>query len=215
MATLPFPPRFRFQPDDEPWRHRPAEYAGAPGIPWGWYQDGRRLRHVKASKAFIWPKDGKNGSTWGRVKDLLQNKGPDIYVAFGANKADCVSNRPTRAQWSKHTNLDDADLKHEFSAKIHAPWTKNSSLGGRPSYRSYDFRTRRYRTPHDKMWTDAVWQQEPYKNRKWNLYPEAVRDINGNWWQDQQYVPQFLGGPVSNEYGQGFPGLHLSGAAMR
>ncbi|CAO2647753.1 Nn.00g086750.m01.CDS01 [Neocucurbitaria sp. VM-36] len=208
MPILPdFP---RFVPSEDGWRHRPAEYVCDPRVgPRGWYQDGRKLRHVKASKAFIWPKDGKNGSTWGRIKDIFQNTGPDIYVAFGANKADCVLNRPPRAQWSRHTNLDDRNLRFEFDPRKFSPWTRNSALGGRMPGLSYDFRTRKYRTPNSRMWTDAIWQQEPYRNRKWNSYPEALRTHDGTWWQDMQYLPQHQGGPVHNEFGHGIGGFQL------
>lgn len=210
MAFLPQLPQFL--PAEEGYRHRPAKYVHNPNAgSRGWYQDGRRLRHVKASKAFIWPRDGKNTSTWGRMKDIFQNKGPDIYVAFGANKKDCVSNRPTRAQWSKHTNLDDGGLNFEFNSQKFAPWTTNSGLGGRMPGLSYDFRTRKYGTRNGWMWTDAIWQQEPYRNRKWNPYPEAVRLRDGTWWQDSQYLPQHLDGPVDNELGHGLPWVHLPG----
>ncbi|KAF1842483.1 uncharacterized protein K460DRAFT_346373 [Cucurbitaria berberidis CBS 394.84] len=207
MPILPNPPGF--QRIDIPWSHRPAEYVREPGVPRGWYQDGRKLHHVKASKAFIWPKDGKNGSTWGRMKDILKNRGPDIHVAFAANKADCVSNRPPRAQWSRHTNLDDRDLRFGFNSQKFAPWTNSRGLGGRMPGMSYDFRTRKYGPPYSRMWTDAVWQQEPYKNRKWNTYPEAVRMWDGSWLQDRQYMPQSLNGPTHNEYGRGIDGFHL------
>lgn len=199
--TQPYPPMF--VPVDGPWRHKTAKYAQGPGIERGWYQDDRKLRHVKASKAFIWPKDGKNGTTWGRIKDVLQNKGPDIYVAFGARKGDCVSNRPTRAQWAQQTfELADRGETYGFNSKKYSPF------GGRTSGLSYDFRTRKYRPPYGAMWTDAVWQQESYKNRKWNPYPEAVQFLDGQWWQDPQYLPNRWGGPLSNEFGPGLYGTH-------
>ena len=207
MSALPYAPLFERIEDG--YRHRPAQYISEPGIPRGWYQDGRKLRRVKASKAFIWPKDGKYGTTWGRVKDVFTNKGPDIFVAFGANKGDCVSNRPTRAQWSGHTNLDDRGKNTSFNCAKFAPWTTNGMLGGRMPGLSYDFRTREHHVPYSHMWSDAIWQQEPYKNEKWNLYPEAVRTMDGRWWQDYQYVPQFLSGPVNNKLGQGMFGVHF------
>lgn len=201
------PPRFGRV--EQGWRHQVAEYAVEPGLPQGWYQDGRKLDHKKTAKAFIWPKDGKNGSAWGRLKDVLRNDGPDIYVAFGANKNDCVSNRPTRAQWSRHSNLDDRGIGFRFRAKKHSPWTRDRGLGGRQPWKEYDFRTRKYITPHEGMWSDAVWQPEPYRNRRHNKFPEAVRDMYGQWWQDGQYLPQLLGGGIDNEFGQGAPGTHL------
>lgn len=137
------------------------------------------------------------------MKDIVQNKGPDIYVAFGARKEDCVSNKPSRAQWSKYVNLDDRGMTYGFNSQKFSPWIKRSP------HLQYDFRTRQYRTPDRTMWTDAIWRQEPYKNRKWNNYPEAYRDGNGRWWQDVQHVPQFRGGPIGDESGRGLPHLHF------
>jgi hypothetical protein len=204
----PFPP---FIIDVEsPHRRNPAHYhRGEPSVSRGWYQDGRHLRHVKASKAFIWPKDRKDGSKWGRMKDVLRGDGPDIFVAFGATKQDCVHNRPSRAQWSKHVNLDDTGLARGFDSDKFAPWIGKGYLGGREHGKSYDFRTRKYIRPDRYMWTDAIWQQEPYKNRKWNVWPEAFRTRSGTWWQDARHLPQFRGGPRDGEFGRGESGFHL------
>jgi hypothetical protein len=62
------------------------------------FQDGRELREVKASKAFIWPKDGRNNTSWGRFKDILHNKGPDIFLTINADERDAMRNRPSKAQ---------------------------------------------------------------------------------------------------------------------
>lgn len=195
-----------FTPTGQRYRHLPAEFCGYNR---GWYQDGRRLRNVKTSKAFIWPKDGRNGSAWGRFKDILNDKGPDIYVNFNADKQGYLQNRPTRAQWAGHTHLDynptDSVL---LGFKNLTPWTSNGMLGGRMPGLRYDFRTREYGVPSRRTWTDAVWQPEPRKNDR-NPYPEALRDIGGNWYQDARYLPQFLGGPVNDELGRGIPGWHL------
>ncbi|RAR02489.1 hypothetical protein DDE82_004080 [Stemphylium lycopersici] len=200
--TLPEPPIFF--PANEGWRHRTAGYVRNPT--WrGWYQDGRKLRDVKAPKAFIWPKDGKNGSSLGRMKDIFRNTGPDMYVAFGARPTDCVSNRPSRSQWAGHTHFDDGGMAFSFNSHKFAPWTRAKALGGREHSLSYDFRTRKHAKPNQWTWTDAIWQQEPYKNRKWNCFPEAVQTVDGRWYQDTQCLPQFRGGPVDNEFGTGFP----------
>lgn len=204
----------RFHWVDEGWRHHVAEYAREPGLPHGWYQDGRHLNRKKTEKAFIWPKDGKNGSTWGRLKDVLRNDGPDMYVAFGANKQDCVSNRPTRGQWSKQGHLENSSLGFGFNSRKYAPWTHDGGLGGRAPWKRYDFRTRKYIYPHDFMWSDAIWQPEPYRNRAHNKYPEAVRGSTGLWWQDTGYLPHFRGGPIDNEFGEGALGEYLPYRSM-
>ncbi|KAG9191616.1 hypothetical protein G6011_10350 [Alternaria panax] len=202
---LPQPPLYRAAL--EPWRHHRAEYLrdhfNSPSV---WYQDGRRLRHVKTSKAFIWPKDGRNGSKLGRMRDILKGRGPDIFVAFGARSGDCVSNRPSRSQWSKHVDLDEdqGTLDRPFNSAKLAPWTEGGILsGGRTRNMAYDFRTRKYMKRHPGMWTDAIWQPDPYESGKWNAFPEALRTTNGQWWQDYQHLPAFLGGPPTNEFGTG------------
>ena len=185
---LPEPPFFHRVPS--PWRHRPARYIrGQPHISNGWYQDERKLRHPKISKAFIWPKDGRNGSKLGRMKDILQGKGPDIFVGSAADARDFVAKRPSRSQWSKHVNLDDRFSEPAFNPTKFAPWTEGGVLsGGRSREMVYDFRTRKYVDRHPRMWTDARWQPDPYKNRKWNMFPEALRDVYGGWWQNGQYL---------------------------
>jgi len=211
---LPDPPRFRnFQdPWRHPWRHDgPAKYLrGYNSPPNGWYQDGRKLRNVKSSKAFIWPKDGRNGSKLGRLKDILKGEGPDIFVTCAADARDFVAKRPTRSQWSKHVYLDDENSippELGFRASKFAPWTEGGMLsGGRSRKEAYDFRTRKYMKRHPGMWTDAIWQPEPYKDREYNTFPEALRTMRGNWWQDKQHLPYGWGGPFENEFGeQHFP----------
>lgn len=206
MANLPRLPIFA--ETDFPHRSRPAQYRRELGVSRGWYQDGRKLYNVKPSKAFIWPKDGKRGGTWGRVKDILSGQGPDIFVTFGAKKSDCVFNRPTRAQWAGHVPLDDFGLIKGFDHEKFAPWTVKGPRGRVPRL-CYDFRTRKYVVENPSMWTDAIWQLEPCKNRRDNPYPEAVRDWSGEWYQDAYYLPHVIGGPVSNDAGRGVLGCYL------
>jgi len=75
-------------------------------------------------------------------------------------------------------------------------------LGGRDKSKRYDFRTREYTDPSLDMWTDAVWQPEPYGNSKWNCYPQAMRDYFGDWHQDLQYLPVEFNGLIDNEFGR-------------
>ncbi|OAL00714.1 hypothetical protein IQ06DRAFT_348062 [Phaeosphaeriaceae sp. SRC1lsM3a] len=184
----------------QPYKHRPAEWCPDRRK---WIQDGRILNKVKASKAFVWPKDGRRGTTWGRFKDILQNKGPDIYLTLNAEKHDYIHNRPSRARWAGHTNLDDPSPESSFplNSRKYAPWVRRGMLGRHPEA-AYDFRTRKYVQPHESMWTDAIWQPRGSGN-KGNPFPEAVRNIFGEWFQDSHYLPRELGGPVDNERGRG------------
>jgi hypothetical protein len=183
-------------------------------------QDGRKLRNVKATNALVWPKDGRRSTTWGRFKDILQNKGPDMYLTINADKHDYMHNRPTRARWAGHTNIDDRALENSwtFNSRKYAPWVGKTMLSGRRSDLNYDFRTRKYQVENAFTWTDATWHPEPRKNKR-NLnsypylYPEAVRDIYGEWYQNYNYMPQELGGPTDNARGKGWPVYHFEAMA--
>ena len=203
VERLPYPPGYSI-PLLDPWRHNgPAQYfRGLPHLRNGWYHDNRKLHDVKSSKAFIWPKDGRKGTKLGRFKDILQGKGPDIFVTCAADPKDFVAKRPSRAQWTRHTHLD-GPHQPGFSASKFAPWTEGGMLsGGRSRKEAYDFRTRKYVKRYPGMWTDALWQSEPYKNRDYNTFPEAIRHMDGIWWQDAQHLPWELGGPVENDVGR-------------
>jgi hypothetical protein len=191
-----------------PVRHRPAEWCP---LQRKWFQDGRELRKVKASKAFVWPKDGRTNTSWGRFKDILHNKGPDMYLTINASEHDYMWNRPSKARWTELSSWRDHVYgPTALSSKKHAPWTHKSGLGGRISGLEYDFRTREYGVPNWASWTGAVWQPYPRKN-KHNPYPEAYRDVNGDWFQDRHYAPWHRKGPLHNEQGRGNPLHHPLG----
>jgi hypothetical protein len=194
------PNHFRQVPG--PARHRAAQWCPTQR---GWFQDGRELRNVKASKAFVWPKDGRNCTAWGRFKDVIQNKGPDIFLTINANKHDYMQNRPSKDRWIGLSNFTWPHDATHLSSRKHTPWTHKGGVGGRLSGLEYDFRTQRYGVPNCASWTDAVWQSEPRKNKN-NRYPGAYRDVNGDWFQDRHYLPWHAGGPASNEQGVGYTG---------
>jgi hypothetical protein len=144
-------------------------------VPSGWYQGGRRLDgKVKRHYAFIWPKDGKRGTTMGRWKDLLQNKGPDIHVSIGADKGDHLYNRQRKPRWAEWTHMDPRGPDGALPA---ARWTRKHR---RPGV-SYDFKTRKYGRENGNTWTDVRWPMEP--NEGMPAY--AYRDLNNRWWQNQ------------------------------
>lgn len=112
---------------------------------------------------FVWPRDGRNSSTWGRWKDVVSGKGPDIFVARGGQ-------RPNRNSWARRPWLDPLLPDDTLPAM---PWADST--------RPYDFRRRRYK--HDDRWTwwDARWE----RNRlgKERNYPTAYRCRHGDWYQ--------------------------------
>ncbi|KAF3036053.1 hypothetical protein E8E12_005010 [Didymella heteroderae] len=151
-----------------------------------WIQDGKKFRGIKSQKAFIWPKDGRNGSKWGRIKDILQDKGPDIHIAISADRMDYMKNRQHKSRWAGWTCLNGRDRDVSMSSVKYAPWTHNAALGGRAPGLNYDFRTRRYGKANSQTWTDVKWQ--PESNGK-HLFPEAFRSFYGDWYQDNNYIP--------------------------
>jgi hypothetical protein len=172
-----------------------------------WFQDGRKLDKLKSSYAFVWPKDGKRGSTFGRVKDIFQNSGPDIYLTKNADKLDYMANRPARdrwAGWPEFLHPLDPKAWNSMNSKKYAPWVQKGMLGGRSPGKSYDYHTRKYDTPHMGMHTGAVWGQMGWKN---DQQPEAMRDMWGHWRQDPQWYPWPWGGPWENGLGRTDPQL--------
>ncbi|KAF2733091.1 hypothetical protein EJ04DRAFT_295073 [Polyplosphaeria fusca] len=169
-----------FLPTSHAWRPRPAEFERG----FGWYQDGYKRRVKKPYYHFIWPKDGRNGSKWGRLKDIMTGKGPDIHVTIGAGKNDHMFHRQRRDTWAGHMNLDDRGPDCSLSA---APWTRKSR--DYAANTAYDYKTRKYRRRYDGMWTDAYW---PEGNAKLDgyKYPYGFRDVDGNRWQWYSYAGQ-------------------------
>ncbi|KAJ9662225.1 hypothetical protein H2201_006155 [Coniosporium apollinis] len=162
-----------YRPVHHPWRPPQREFIQ--GI--GWVTpNGRRLRRGpttgKPSYAFIWPKDGKRGTKMDRLKDILQNKGPDIHLAIGGERNVRPYNWPIRARWSRWT-----DMPHEqgqdFALRA-APWVRPY----REEDKRYDFRTRTYKRPDRATWINALWPEEPNSQYK---VPRAYRCMRGNW----------------------------------
>lgn len=151
------------------WR-RPGEYRE--GV--GWIQDAHKRRVKKPHYHFIWPKDGKNGSKMGRLRDIATGRGPDMHVTISADKMDYMANRQNRSRWARHTNLDDRGPDGILSYEL--PWVRPHRRH-RPDLR-YDFGTRTYRRADHSMMTDARWYDVP---RKQFPYPRAWRDIYGDW----------------------------------
>lgn len=120
---------------------------------------------------FVWPRDGKNGSTWGRWKDIFTGKGPDIFVTARGQ-------RPTRARWANRPTMD--------------PFVPDDNVGAMPFIHRrdpYDFRRRRYRRDDKWTWIDARWDRNRL-NRERN-YPTAYRCRHGDWYQMYQHPHGF------------------------
>lgn len=183
--------RVPFIDADYEYRHCPIVYCPRTK---GWIQSRRQLRQTKPTqKHLVWPKDGRMDTPWGRFKDILKGQGPDMYVTGSNNKRDC--NRPSRAQWSGWKHLEEGRDLETIPSRNPCFWTRRGLLGGREPGKSYDFRTRKYCYPNIDTWSNAVWQPDQ-SNNKYARYPEAVRDVYGQWYQDIHYPPRWRGGPI-------------------
>lgn len=164
-----------------------------------WFQGDAQRRVKKPYYHLVWPKD-KNRGMFGRLKDVLQNKGPDIYLSVSARKNEYSTNRPLHGRWSNWPLLDPritgsiSDLwpgQHKFSGPC---WVSNSKVFGRDANKRYNFQTRKYEDEHPGMWTDAIWQG-PHKDSNW---PDQYRNRRGLWLQDDNWDPSFPGQDIND-----------------
>ena len=168
---------FTFRPTRAPWIDRPARFHRGHG----WEMNGVPIKVEKKHYHFIWPKDGRNGSRWGRVKDIFTGKGPDIHCTVGANKMDYMFHRPRKNHWSLHADLGPRDPSCSLP-----PWSEGIQDTREDSRLKYDFRTRRFVKPYHGMWTDARWPEEPWENTE---EPVAWKDVYNIWWQNPIHFP--------------------------
>ena len=126
----------------------------------------RRRQHNDRKYCFVWPKDGRNGSKSGRMKDIITGRGPDIYVVSSPDVRSRL-NMPTRGQWTQWNE------KYPWAARYFpprsAPWAQRS-----PHHR-YDYRRRRYCVPDELTWTNAHW---PRSSAPHSRFPLAFQPYN-------------------------------------
>ena len=133
-----------------------------------WRQDNRWQ--------FVWPNDKPRG-TWGRWKDILTNKGPDIFIAEQNTRE---PERPIWSNWKTrgHQHPDNYDPRWDNDGK---PFRQDQEFAGvfdfqrRDPDMKYDFATRRYRRPNDHVWSGVRWSKSKPRG------PTEVRDANGSW----------------------------------
>ncbi|KAF9740235.1 hypothetical protein PMIN06_007039 [Paraphaeosphaeria minitans] len=154
----------------------------------GWTQGGVFRTEVKPYYHLVWPKDKDRGKL-GRLKDILQGKGPDIHLSISAQKNDYMWNRPVKERWS--------GWRINRSGSLYG-WPGQKRLQGPPwvgkQTKLYDFCTRKYDDWHPDMWTDAIWQG-PRKNSEW---PHQIRDVSGMWYQNDSWNPFAPGQKMKN-----------------
>ena len=127
---------------------------------------------------FVWPNDKPRGR-WGRWKDIFTNKGPDIFIAEQNTRE---AELPIWSNWKTrgHQHPDDHEPRWGNNGK---PFRQDQELVGvfdfqrRDPDMKYDFATRRYRRPHDNVWTGIE------RSRSNPHYPTWIRDVHGCWIQ--------------------------------
>ena len=138
---------------------------------YGWRRGPHRLRNVKPRYAFVWPNDKPGRGSWGRFKDIMSGKGPDIHIGISADGRDRFHGGPVRSRWSRWP-------------EYRRPWERDNALRPAPwarrkPYEKYNFRTRKYESVNPAMWSDARW---PDDRRQQKIFgPYAVRDVAGVW----------------------------------
>ena len=119
----------------------------------GWI-DERGNTHQKPEKirkAIVWPNDGNRGFL-GRLKDISQNKGPDMFVSGNPNRRPGAGDGPSRRRWTGHTDLEDDPNQRKLD--------KANFIEGKPKKvvpeRYYDFGDRKY---HVERYTGMITDQ--------------------------------------------------------
>jgi hypothetical protein len=132
---------------------------------------------------FIWPRDPLPVGKWGfgrRLKDVLQGKGPDIFIG----DIDTPFIRPTRGRWSRWPDIYGDPGAHHALPPI-LPFTDRGE-------KRYDFRKRRYRVPRHNTWSYVAYQTIDDPN--WQSQKAfVVWDTFGNAYPLHPWENTFLG----------------------
>ena len=175
---------------------------------------------------WIWPKDPRPGNPkkwprrW-RLLDVLQNKGPDIYVGvIKDSKSKSRANpkkenedndpynhthphprshsepksktAPSRDQWTRW-GIDPNNEEAEAANYSPLPWVKR-----KPGER-YDFRTRKYTVPNRATWSRVEYCNGPSEKGRWyercevHRVPRRYWDPNGELYPAENWHDDIYG----------------------
>nr|OQO15854.1 hypothetical protein B0A51_15274 [Rachicladosporium sp. CCFEE 5018] len=170
-----------------------------------WEQNGIKMpRNWRPKHYFTRPSDGKRPGFLGRLKDVAQGEGADVFITTSGDKRTLMRDRPQRYDWAGwgmdpwelwESQMLDPDWRLRDQMLIsEAPWSGGvAPRGGN----RYNFRSRRFeddgklaRQPWSKVWTDARWA--PGVGRR-SQFPESVRDRAGGWYTNCAKVSPFAG----------------------
>ena len=104
---------------------------------------------------FVWPNDKRRG-IWGRWKDILTNKGPDIFIAEQNTRE---PERPIWSNWKTPGPQHPDDHRPRWGNG--KSFRQDQELPGvfacqrRDLDTKFDFKTRRFRKPSAEVWSDV------------------------------------------------------------
>ena len=131
----------------------------------------------KSGSQFVWPRDKPHRSMWGRWRDVLTSKGPDVWVTRRG------SDGPHRPVWSGWRGPAWDNLGYKYVDEPDGPDLPLAS--GRDPLAKFNFKTRRFERLNPGMWTDVKYCK---KHRK----PIWIRRINkeDDWYNDHfEHIP--------------------------
>ena len=128
-----------------------------------WFSRGHAPRpppRHNAKRQVVWPRDKKQkgAHTWSRWKDVFSGKGPDMWVT---KQGDDGPHRDTWTQWGYgdiYGRFDNLGYRYHLDGGVDGP--QSWPLGSRSTDEKYDFRTRRYKRPSYKDWSDVKWDRK-------------------------------------------------------
>ena len=146
-----------YQPASDYGYHRIGDTIGEASI---WTTSRRK-------KQWIWPKD-KHQSSFGRFKDVLTGKGPDIFVQ---RQGDAGLHRSVWSGWNRHGLDSNWDRHGQFKTSPHSVLPRHGeSCNAMPLFDSasrrhregqvYDFRKRKYGRAGPRVWSDVRWSRD-------------------------------------------------------
>ncbi|OQO10670.1 hypothetical protein B0A48_03968 [Cryoendolithus antarcticus] len=170
-----------------------------------WEQNGIKMpRHWRPKHYFTRPSDGKRPGFLGRLKDVAQGEGADVFITTSGDKRTLMRDRPQRYDWAgwglnpwelwERQTLDPDWRLQDQMLISEAPW----SVGVAPrGGNRYNFRSRLFeddgklaRQPRSRVWMDARWA--PGVGRR-SQFPECVKDMAGDWYTNFAKVSPFAG----------------------
>ena len=142
----------------------------------------------KCKRQIIWPRDKmqKGAYSWRRWKDIFTNKGPDMWVG---KQGDDGPHRQAWSHWGYGGNshlFENLGYRDKRDGEGDGPPPWNSLFGNRSLDQKYDFKTRKYKKPSYKDWSDVKWDRN---GKEW-LY---IRNRYGNHRVKQHVIDRLSG----------------------